>query len=217
MCRHPRGGSGAWNTSAFFRTSRVFGQSAARGSGGKPPDGSCSAQPPRYSASDMRIYVVRHGKAEDDGYRFDEDRPLTDEGRALMRRTAKAWVKAKEKEPELWLSSPLVRAVQTCEICVNAFEQEGPVEVTRAIVPEGQVSTIVERLDAIGAGSVALVSHEPFVSDLASFLLGRPFPSDFKKGAVLALKRGAAGEDAELLWFLEPAKHDKEPKFRDRL
>ena len=69
----------------------------------------------------MRIYIVRHGKAADEGYNFDEDRPLTDEGRALMRVTAKAWVKLGDAKPEVWLSSPLVRAVQTCEICVDAL------------------------------------------------------------------------------------------------
>lgn len=165
----------------------------------------------------MRIYVVRHGKAADDGYRFDEDRPLTDEGRALMRRTAKEWVKAKEKEPEVWFTSPLVRAVQTCEICVDAFGQDGPVEVTRSIVPEAPVSSVIERLDELAVDCVALVSHEPFVSELASFLLGRPFPFDFKKGAVLALKRTGPGDDAKFVWFLEPAKNDKDPKFRESL
>src|SRR3954471_22231708 len=94
----------------------------------------------------MRIYLVRHGKAADEGYRFDEDRPLTDVGRELMRRTAKAWMKKDEKAPGLWLTSPLVRAVQTCEICVGAFGQDGPVEVTRALVPEASMSGAEELL-----------------------------------------------------------------------
>ena len=68
----------------------------------------------------MKIYLVRHGKAVDEGYRVDEHRPLTAEGRELMRRTAKAWAK-REKVPERWLVSPLVRAVQTAEICLDAF------------------------------------------------------------------------------------------------
>lgn len=164
----------------------------------------------------MRIYLVRHGKAADEGYRFDEDRPLTDVGRALMRRTAEAWVKeADGKEPELWLTSPLVRAVQTCEIAVDAFELDGPVEVTRALVPEGPPSTAAALLDRPGLPDVvALVGHEPLMSDLASHLLGRHWPEGFKKGAVLALKRADGEAEAKFLWYLEPAKEEREPKLR---
>ena len=52
----------------------------------------------------MRIYLVRHGKAADEGYSIDEHRPLTDDGRALMRRNAKAWSKRSGPAPELWIN-----------------------------------------------------------------------------------------------------------------
>jgi phosphohistidine phosphatase len=164
----------------------------------------------------MRIYLVRHGKAADEGYRFDEDRPLTDVGRALLRRTAEAWVKeASDKEPELWLTSPLVRAVQTCEIALHAFDQDGPVEVTRALVPEGPPSAAAALLDRPGMpGAIALVGHEPLMSDLASLLLGRQWPEGFKKGAVLAMKRAAGETEAKFLWYLEPAKEEREARLR---
>lgn len=164
----------------------------------------------------MRIYLVRHGKAADEGYRYDEDRPLTDVGRALMRRTAETWAKeASGKEPELWLTSPLVRAVQTCEIAVNAFDLDGPVEVTRALVPDGPPAAAAALLDRPGIPDVvALVGHEPLMSDLASLLLGRHWPEGFKKGAVLALKRAAGEAEAKFVWYLEPAKEEREPKLR---
>lgn len=165
----------------------------------------------------MRIYLVRHGKAADEGYRYDEDRPLTEEGRALMRRTARAFAKhADGKEPELWITSPLVRAVQTCEIAVEAFDSDGPVDVTRALVPDGPVSAAVSLLERDGLpDSVALVGHEPLMTALASHLLGRHFPEGFKKGAVLALKRAAANEAAKFVWYLEPAKDGRDPKLRE--
>lgn len=167
----------------------------------------------------MRIYLVRHGKAADEGYRHDEDRPLTDEGRVLMRATSKAFVKhAGDKRPELWLTSPLVRAVQTCEIAVDAFEADGPAEVTRALVPEGPVSTAAALLDREGLPDcIALVGHEPLMTDLASFLLGRNWPEGFKKGAVLALKRAAGETQAKFVWYLEPAKDGRDAKLRESL
>ena len=163
----------------------------------------------------MRVYIVRHGKAVNEGYRVDSDRPLTDEGRARMRRTARVWAKRKEKPPRRWLTSPLVRAVQTCEICVEAFEEDGSVEVTRALEPEAAASSALEAI-AQGEGPVAVVSHEPLVSTLASHLLGKPF-GGFQKGAVLALSWDPETRGAEFRWLLEPAKEDREPKFRESL
>ena len=165
----------------------------------------------------MKIYLVRHGKAADEGYRVDADRPLTDDGRARMRATARAWAKEAPSAPELWLVSPLVRAVQTCEICVDAFKVDGPVEVTRALEPEAPISQIVERLDGERIDSIALVSHEPLCSALASHLLARSFANGFKKGAVLSMKRTEADKPAKLVWYLEPTKEDREAKFRDEI
>ena len=167
----------------------------------------------------MRIYLVRHGKAIDEGYRFDSDRPLSDAGRPRMRRIAKAWAKeARPEAPELWLTSPLVRAVQTCEICVDAFGADGPVEVSRALVPEGAVSGIAELLERAGMPErVALVGHEPLISDAAAFLLGRHWSEGFKKGAVMSMDRAPGASHATFGWYLEPAKGEKEPTFRHTL
>lgn len=132
-----------------------------------------------------------------------------------MRRTAKTWVKRGDAQPDLWLTSPLVRAVQTCEICVDAFDQDGPVEVSRAITPEGPVSAAAEAIEKAAAETLAIVSHEPLCSELASHLLQDSFPRDFKKGAVLALDLGKGA--AEFVWLLEPAKDDKDAKFREEL
>src|SRR2546423_6382517 len=117
----------------------------------------------------MRVYLVRHGKAADEGYRIDADRPLTDEGRARMRRTARAWAKAGDDAPERWWVSPLVRAVQTCEICLAAFGTDGPCSVTRGLEPEASIGALTEAIEGAvdDGGALALVSHEPLCSKLA--------------------------------------------------
>ena len=129
-----------------------------------------------------------------------------------MRRTAKAWAK-REKSPERWLVSPLVRAVQTAEICIDAFGETGPVEVTPALVPEAPVSTAVDLFEDED-GSIVVVSHEPLMSSVASHLLGMDF-GGFKKGMVVALERKSVRDLARLRWILEPAKEDADPKFRE--
>lgn len=164
----------------------------------------------------MILYLVRHGHAEDD-YRVDAHRPLTGEGRARMRRTARAWAKHKDSPaPDLWLVSPLVRAVQTCEICVDAFGADGPTEVTPDLVPEARVSNAAALFDRADAEAIAVVSHEPLMSSLASHLLDVAF-TDFKKGMIVAMERKKPGDTATLRWILEPAKDDRDPRFRQSL
>ena len=163
----------------------------------------------------MRLYLVRHGKAVDDGYRFDSDRPLTDEGRERMRRTAKAWARKGDGAPERWWVSPLVRAVQTCEICLKAFDSDGPCDVTRGLEPDAPVSALAEAIAKAGESSLALVSHEPLCSRLASHLTGGAFREDFKKGMVLALDLTDRDGAARVAWWIEPAKDDRDPKLRE--
>ena len=75
----------------------------------------------------MNLLVVRHGLAEDrEAFkrtgRSDDLRPLTDRGRRRMRRNARGL--AKVIRPDLLVTSPLTRAVQTAEILSAAFELE---------------------------------------------------------------------------------------------
>jgi phosphohistidine phosphatase len=165
-----------------------------------------------------RVYLVRHGKAADEGYAQDEDRPLTDEGRERMRRNAAALVKAATPAPEVWLTSPLVRAVQTCEICTSAFGVDGPVEITRALVPSAGVGALAALIDERREESLALVGHEPLLSALATHLLGWPsLGGPFKKGAVLAIDLPRSGGAGRLAFHLRPAGSDRPPQLLDQV
>jgi phosphohistidine phosphatase len=165
-----------------------------------------------------RVYLVRHGKAADSGYARDEDRPLTEEGRERMRRNAAALADAAGALPEVWLCSPFVRAVQTCEITVAAFGSEGPVEITRALVPSAGVGELSELIDRRPEKSLVLVGHEPMLSETAAHLLGRAsLGVPFKKGAVIAVDLHRAGAAGRLAFHLRPAGDDREPEIRDHL
>ena len=163
----------------------------------------------------MRLYLIRHGKAADEGYRIDADRPLTDEGRERMRRTAKTFAKKADPAPDRWWVSPLVRAVQTCEICLDAFGADGPCEVTRLLTPDASAGDLADALARAADASLVLVSHEPLCSRLAAHLTGGAFREDFKKGMVLALDLRGKGEDARVAWWIEPAKEDRDAKLRE--
>ena len=75
----------------------------------------------------MRIYLLRHGIAEEASARTpDFKRELTEEGRkklaGVLRLARRAGV-----QPELVLSSPLVRAVQCASTTCQALRLEQPI------------------------------------------------------------------------------------------
>ncbi len=162
----------------------------------------------------MRVYLMRHGEAVPPGARVqEEDRPLTAAGRRRVRESARAWALRDDPAPEAWIVSPYVRAVQTCEICVSAFQSEAEVEVSRRLLPTGQVSYAVDLVEERGEESLAIVGHQPLLGGLAAFLLGwSTVPANLEPGAILALDMVEPGE-ARLVWHAVPARDERGPLF----
>lgn len=162
----------------------------------------------------MRVYLMRHGQAVPPGSRVqEEDRPLTPEGRSGVRASAALWARRDDPPPQAWIVSPLVRAVQTCEICVSAFESKAEVEVSRRLLPSGRVSFVADLLDERREESLALVGHQPLLGGIAAFLLGwSTVPAQLEPGAILALDIVEPGE-AKLAWHAVPARDARGPLF----
>lgn len=158
----------------------------------------------------MRLYVVRHGVAEDrTSSGLDRDRRLTAEGRDRMRRAARGLALLGVRVDTL-LTSPLPRARQTAEILATevpglpAPQQlaalatgTGPVELLRQLRLRGDVEALM------------VVGHEPTLSGLIALLLtgspdGAAIP--MKKGGVALLELGrlAPHGEASLRWLLAP-------------
>jgi phosphohistidine phosphatase len=160
----------------------------------------------------VELYLVRHAIAFDHdpaAWPDDRARPLTEKGKARMRKAA-AGLRALGVVPEALLSSGLVRAWQTAELLRQHGDWPAPREC--AALEVGR--TPYDVLDALqpfrGAASVGLVSHEPNLHELAGYLLmgdgGRPL-LEFRKGAVACL--ALSGEDpragtAALRWLVQP-------------
>jgi phosphohistidine phosphatase len=137
----------------------------------------------------MRIYLLRHGIAEEAGPRTpDSKRELTEAGRkklaAVLKLARNAGV-----QPELVLSSPLVRAVQTGEIAREILKVEAPLQQTESLVPEARPQEVWEELRALRKlEAVLLAGHEPQMSSLAAYLLGTPsLQVQMPKGALVAI------------------------------
>lgn len=141
----------------------------------------------------MWIYLLRHGIAEDPRPGgTDEERRLTEEGIARLRKAARSWQKLVEG-PDLIVTSPYPRARQTAEILADATDHGFELREHDGLVPHGRTEDAVTLLEGellSGTGSVAIVGHEPHLGYLlGSLLTGHGHLSvPLKKGMLVALK-----------------------------
>ena len=160
----------------------------------------------------MNVYLLRHGLAVErgePGVTRDSDRPLTGKGRRKLKQIAQA-METLDLSFELVLSSPYVRARQTAELVAEALGAGKHLRLTEALTPGGSRSELIKELRATKPApeNVLLVGHEPYLSELASWLLaGDPrMALTFKKGGLckLTVKSFGAGRCACLEWLLTP-------------
>ena len=147
----------------------------------------------------MKLYLVRHGLAEERSPLVaDEERPLTGKGKRRTREAFRGL--ARIARPERILSSPLVRAVETAEILARALGHDGFRE-EGSLAPGGDPHALLARLAREGGESVALVGHEPDLSELAFLLAGR---IELKKAGVALIEGEPRPGEGRLAWLLPP-------------
>jgi phosphohistidine phosphatase len=156
----------------------------------------------------LNLYIIRHAIAEDrDSARWpdDADRPLTDRGRERFRAVA-AVLGRVAPEIDVLLSSGFTRAWQTARIVSEVAGWPAPERC-----PALELGSSEEMCAAIGAHArseaVAVVGHEPCLSELVSYLLtgdDDAMDLEFKKGAAvcLSLPAGPAAGSGRLMWVL---------------
>jgi phosphohistidine phosphatase len=134
----------------------------------------------------MKLCIVRHAIAAEpvEGQR-DSARPLTAAGRRKFASAAKGLERLGVRFDTL-LHSPLLRAVETADLLRERVEEELRVTGLLSKAPSKAL------LDALDGERMALVGHEPYVSELVAWLatgdrqLARAFP--FKKGGMAFLE-----------------------------
>jgi phosphohistidine phosphatase len=158
----------------------------------------------------MELYLVRHAIAEArDAEQWPDDglRPLTADGEAKFRKAARGLHRLVPTVDAV-VASPFTRAWRTAELLQK--EPGWPVpEVARELEagrpPQAAIDAIRRHA---AAGSLALVGHEPNLSELASILLtGSPTRAqlEMKKGGAACLELDALDRgSAWLRWLLTP-------------
>ena len=112
----------------------------------------------------MKVWVLRHGEAQAHA-RTDAERNLTEQGRAEVLRSAAHLI---GQPLSAIFASPYVRAQQTAELVREALGFEADIRTVPWLTPEGNPLRVLEKLDT--DDNVLLVSHQPLVGSLISFL-----------------------------------------------
>jgi len=133
----------------------------------------------------------------------DFDRALTDKGRKRTREVAKALRHAGEV-PQVVLTSPLVRAVQTAEVLESVFEPDRAVIVRREIAPGGELIDLARELASSRAPDTMIVGHEPDLTIFVTALLGGGWDRSFLKSMVVCIELESNGRAAKLRFVLDP-------------
>lgn len=152
------------------------------------------------------LFVVRHGIAhERDPERWPDDsqRPLTPKGEREVRAAARG-LKSLTDPVATVLASPYPRAWRTAEILHEVAGWGKP----RPCAPLEADGDAAEAIAAVAAqlndGRIAIVGHEPMLSDLCGILLGGSV-IELKKGAVARLSvREWRRAGATLRWLFPP-------------
>jgi phosphohistidine phosphatase len=158
----------------------------------------------------MTFYVVRHAIAEDAAPGGDDGgRRLTAEGRRKMRGVVRG-LRIIGVEPDVILTSPLMRAVETADILVAGLRGAPEPRTLEALGPDVAAGDTLQALRVFGRNQqVMVVGHEPNLSSVLSLLLTGSWDGvsiELKKGACAAVEVAAfeprAG--AVLRWLLPP-------------
>lgn len=158
----------------------------------------------------MQLYIVRHGIAvdrEDPKCPTDPERFLTDEGIEKTRQVAKG-VAEVAAVPDLILSSPYLRAVQTAELFAVALEYpKQKIRKSDLLLPGAEPLQLFRELSKDkDLSTVFVCGHAPHLDDLLATALGtKHHISSLKKAgvALVELKR-LVPPSGELLWLATP-------------
>ena len=156
----------------------------------------------------MRIFLVRHGEAvpeEDAG--SDRDRWLSARGREAARVLGRL-LREQRVEPDAIVSSPLPRAVQTAELLATSLDFLAPIASLRCLEPAAHPRVASTAIAAAGE-IVLVVGHEPSISAIGAYLMGRPSFPPFRTAQCCAIEHGKptftarADLDQVLPYFVE--------------
>jgi phosphohistidine phosphatase len=156
----------------------------------------------------MLLYLIRHGIAVD---RTDPksppeaDRPLTAKGVQKTRAAALGFSELGGK-PDIFISSPYVRALQTAEIFAEALGfSPDKIRVSDALKPAANPAEILKEIQRIRAKEIACFGHAPHMDLAIAQLSGaRGVFTELKKAGAVCFEHSAPNGRWNLRWLVSP-------------
>jgi phosphohistidine phosphatase len=146
----------------------------------------------------MIIHLVRHAEAVERSPEIPEEhRFLTPRGRKSFRKIAST-LKKTGADPDIILTSPLIRAVQTAEILAQALKFKGDLVVTPLLAHGFQPEELDKLMQSFPrVKEMVLVGHEPELGAVAGTLLAAGTSFTLPKGAIISFKKKPGRGEAE--------------------
>jgi len=161
-----------------------------------------------HMAGPYELYLIRHGVAEARGEAWPDDskRPLTDEGIARLRKSARGLARF-GVVIDVIVTSPFVRTRQTAEVFVGAFDPRPPIVAAESLTPGGSYQALLADLEKQARRKrIALIGHEPSIGEIAARLAGSRHAFAFKKGGIcrIDVETLPPAGPGSLRWFATP-------------
>ena len=151
----------------------------------------------------MYVVAIRHGKPLTEGYAQDDLKPLSDEGKKTIEKTA-LHLQEKKIVPDIIFSSPLLRAKQTADIVKDVLG--GNLQIEDALGFFFDLQKLISSLTSLQNKTVFLVGHAPNLALFVNALIGEEKLSEMSKGscAIVEFKDPFELGMGELLEYYEP-------------
>jgi phosphohistidine phosphatase len=160
----------------------------------------------------MQLYIVRHGIAidrEDPKSPSDPERYLTPEGLKKTREVARGFASLKIS-PDVFISSPYVRAMQTAEIFAEEVKfAKSKIKQTELLLPGAEPAAFFRELQRTSRTEESAIcfGHAPHLDELIAFALGsKKDLTQLKKAGAACLELARISPPAGLLTWLSTPK-----------
>ena len=153
----------------------------------------------------MLVYFLRHASAGQKKLKNDDKRPLDKEGIEQSGHIGRL-LSALDVQPDLVISSPLKRAMQTASLVANELGYEEKIQVEPSLRPAASYDSFRELLrHCAKLESIIVVGHNPNLSRFLSLLISNGSSdkwTDMKKGTVARVDYSA--KRSLLDWMITP-------------
>jgi phosphohistidine phosphatase len=159
------------------------------------------------------LSIMRHAKSSWDFPDLaDDERPLIEKG---IRRTEKTcrYIKSKNMEPDIIISSPAVRAMETARLVKNNLKMDAPILVAEAFYP-GNMEYYFTNLKMADEKyqHIMIIGHNPEISNFACELLKNNIAAWIPTSGCVTMQLDIKGWDdllpgkGQLVHYIEPKK-----------